>query len=208
MLNELKDDQHRKHSPIAFGHLVGACLATGDRIFATGSAAVSKCVLRSYACFRAYNHGLNRSPKHVAIISFLRSYLSPMSLLLGRELCGDSTFRPPSKLLSQVTSVVGALLEPEIQARKRHININFLVRLLLGRPRECPWDKPRFSSYFTQWKPSLSLGQTQFVPGTIPGTKGGTISSKAKGPGEKGAHRNHPQIFVSEIGRFRAQISP
>ena len=31
--------------------LVGACLATGDRIFATGSNTVSKCVLRSCACF-------------------------------------------------------------------------------------------------------------------------------------------------------------
>ena len=31
----------------------------------------------------------------------------------------------------------------------------------------CPRDKPRFSSYFTQRKPSLSLGQTQFVPGTF-----------------------------------------
>ena len=55
----------------------------------------------------------------------------------------------------------------EFQARKRHININFLVRLLLGRPRECPWDKPMFSPYFTQWKPSLSLGQTHFVPGIL-----------------------------------------
>ena len=63
-----------------------------------------------------------------------------------------------------------------IQARKRRINIHFLARLLLGRPRECRWDKPRFSPYFTQWKPSLSLGQTQFVPGTIPGTKGDTKS--------------------------------
>ena len=32
---------------------------------------------------------------------------------------------------------------------------NFVVRLPLGRPRDCPWDKP-----------GLSLGQTQFVPGT------------------------------------------
>ena len=36
--------------------------------------------------------------------------------------------------------------------------MNFLVRLLLGRPRACPWDKP-----------GLSLGQTHFVPGTNPG---------------------------------------
>ena len=35
----------------------------------------------------------------------------------------------------------------------------------------CPRDKPRFSPYFTQWKPSLSLGQTQFVPGTKRGRR-------------------------------------
>ena len=32
-------------------HLVGACLATGDRIFATGSDGVSKSVLRFCGCF-------------------------------------------------------------------------------------------------------------------------------------------------------------
>ena len=32
-------------------------------------------------------------PNAVAIISFLRSYLSPMSLLLGREPCGDRILR-------------------------------------------------------------------------------------------------------------------
>ena len=50
------------------------------------------------------------------------------------------------------------------QARKRHTNINFFVRLVLGRPRVCPgdftgfvpgtnpvktWDKPGFSPYST-----------------------------------------------------------
>ena len=35
----------------------------------------------------------------------------------------------------------------------------------------CPRDKPRFSSYFTRRKPSLSLGQTQFVPGTFRGRR-------------------------------------
>ena len=51
------------------------------------------------------------------------------------------------------------------QARKRHININVLVRLVLGRPRVCPWDKPRVSycgSPAFPWdEPSLSLGQTR-----------------------------------------------
>ena len=44
----------------------------------------------------------------------------------------------------------------------------------------CPREKPRFSPHFTQWKPSLSQGQTQFVPGTIPGTKGGRKSLYVK----------------------------
>ena len=45
----------------------------------------------------------------------------------------------------------------------------------------CPWDKPRVSFCFKQWKPSLSLGQTQFVPGTNPGSKGGTKSLCVEG---------------------------
>ena len=35
----------------SLGNLVGACLATGDRIFATGSDSVSKTVLQSCFCF-------------------------------------------------------------------------------------------------------------------------------------------------------------
>ena len=68
------------------------------------------------------------------------------------------------------------------QARKRHININFLVRLLLGHPGNVPGTNPGdkvglsqgqtwFSPYFTQWKPGMSLGQTQFVPGTFRGRR-------------------------------------
>ena len=73
--------------------------------------------------------------------------------------------------------------------KARDININFFVRLVLRRSRVCPgdftgfgfvpgtnplrtWDKPGFSPYFTQWKPSfhrvcpwdkpsLSLGQSR-----------------------------------------------
>ena len=51
-----------------------------------------------------------------------------------------------------------ALLKPlhsVFQARKRHININVLIRLRLGRLPVWPWDKPR-----------LSQGQTQVVSGT------------------------------------------
>ena len=73
---------------------------------------------------------------------------------------------------------------------ERKINTNLLVRLPLGRPQECPGrnllcprDKPKFSPYFTQRKPSLSQGETQFVPGTMPGTQGGRKfkSGKSKG---------------------------
>ena len=72
-----------------------------------------------------------------------------------------------------------------LQARKRHININFLLRLALGRPWVCPRDEPEFVpgthsvvpgtnqgfSLFAQWKPSSSQGQTQFVPRTNPGRR-------------------------------------
>ena len=72
------------------------------------------------------------------------------------------------------------------QARKRHININFLVRLLLGHPgnvpgtnRVCPRDKVGLSQGQTQVFSLFYTAEAQFVPGTnpvcpwdIPGTKG------------------------------------
>ena len=82
----------------------------------------------------------------------------------------------------------GQFKKTQNQSGKRHININFLVRLGLGRPRDCPReepglvpgtnplcprDKPRFSPYLHNGSPELSQGQTQFVPGTILGMKGG-----------------------------------
>ena len=48
-----------------------------------------------------------------------------------------------------------------------------------GFRRVCPWDKTGFLLILHSGSPislGLSLGQTQFVPGTIPGTKGGTES--------------------------------
>ena len=50
-----------------------------------------------------------------------------------------------------------------------------------GFHRACPWDKPGFSPYSTQWKPDF----TGFVPGTNPGTTGGTESLP---PGTKPIH--------------------
>ena len=78
----------------------------------------------------------------------------------------------------------------DFQARKRHININFLVRLLLGHPgnvvgtnRACPRDKVGLSQGQTQVFSLLYTVEAQFVPGTnpvcpgdIPGTKGGRKS--------------------------------
>ena len=50
------------------------------------------------------------------------------------------------------------------------------TRFVPGTNPLCPRDKPRFSPYCTQRKPSLS----GFVPGTIRGTKGGTKSLYVK----------------------------
>ena len=64
-----------------FGPLVGACLATGDRIFATGSDSISKVVLRSCGCFcliSGIQSWIERAqkPKTYCDNSSLRSYLS------------------------------------------------------------------------------------------------------------------------------------
>ena len=86
-----------------------------------------------------------------------------------------------------------SIFVPIDQARKRHINIIFFVRLVLGRPRVCPgdftgfvpgtnpvktWGKPGFSHYSTQWKPDF----TGFVPGTNP-------VCPWDNPGDEGRHR-------------------
>ena len=78
---------------------------------------------------------------------------------------------------------------------KRHININFLVRLVLARPEVCsrdnpvcPWDEPSLSLGQTQvfllilhsGSQVSPLGQAQFVPGTFVGSKGGTKSLGVK----------------------------
>ena len=73
---------------------------------------------------------------------------------MGARLRGRTATQRSNKKGSE--KVLGRVLGN--QARKRHININFLVRLPLGRPPVCPRDKP-----------SLSLGQTRVVPGTNPG---------------------------------------
>ena len=80
-------------------NLVGACHATDDRIFATGSDSVSETVFAivwlSLLYLSAYNHGLknSRSPKHSATIAFCDPIFHPLSLLLGRDPCGDRILR-------------------------------------------------------------------------------------------------------------------
>ena len=80
----------------------------------------------------------------------------------------------------------------DFQKRKRHININFFVRLVpvftgfvLGTNPACPWDKSgekqgqtQEFSYSTQWKPDF----TGFVPGTNP-------VCPRDNPGDEGRHR-------------------
>ena len=76
---------------LAWKPLVGACLATCDSIFATGSDSVSKTVLRSCGSFCLISgHTIMvwagpGSPKPLALRAVLRSYLSPLFLLLGRD---------------------------------------------------------------------------------------------------------------------------
>ena len=85
--------------PLELNYLVGACLVTGDRIFATGSDSVSEIVLRSCGWFCLISgHTIMvckgpRSQKHIAIIGVLRSYLLPLLLLLGRDSCVDRILR-------------------------------------------------------------------------------------------------------------------
>ena len=63
----------------------------------------------------------------------------------------------------------------EIRQEKAHKHKLFGL-VAIGTNPLCPRDKRKFSPYFTEWKPSLSEGQTQFVSGAIPGTKGGRKS--------------------------------
>ena len=76
-----------------------------------------------------------------------------------------------------------------LQARKRHINIDSLVRLPLGRPRDCrrdkricPWDKPTLSQGQTQVFSLFYTMEAQFVPGTNP-------VCPWDNPGDEGRHK-------------------
>ena len=68
--------------------------------------------------------------------------------------------------LGDVFHALRAKLQPQVwpfsgviaQARKRHININFFVWLVLGRPRVCPGD---FTGFVPGTKPCENLGQTR-----------------------------------------------
>ena len=59
--------------------------------------------------------------------------------MLARSCSGCAVFAPQTSFQASNKNVLLFL-----QARKRHMNINVLVRLGLERPRVCPWDDPRF----------------------------------------------------------------
>ena len=69
----------------------------------------------------------------------ISSSSSSSDTLLRRS---DSPISPCRKLCRSSSYFFGN----QIQARKRHININFFVLLVLGRPRDCPLD---FSLFYT-----------------------------------------------------------
>ena len=116
---------------------------------------------------KPYFQGVTKAPC-LGIVLFEAQFGEPLLDIL------KSSFAPsPSPIFFETTCAC-------IQARKRHININFFVRLVLGRPRVCPgdftgfvpgtnpvktWDKPGFSPYFHRicpWdKPGLSQKQSR-----------------------------------------------
>ena len=68
------------------------------------------------------------------------------------------------------------LLFPQNSGKKKAHKHKLFGPVALGTPRECPGDKPVPGTnpgflLSLHWKPSLSLGQTQFVPGTFRGRR-------------------------------------
>ena len=139
--------------------------------------------------------------------------LSHSDLLSRRTVCGRHFLGNCRHLSPQIEGFGG---RSKNQARKRHVNISFFVRLVLGRPRVCPgispclslgqirwttWDKPGFSPYFTQWMPDF----TGFVPGTNP-------VCPWDSPGDEGRHRKlghrSCRTKVPEFFEFSSRILP
>ena len=80
-----------------------------------------------------------------------------------------------------------------IQARERHININFFVRLVLGftgfvpgTNPVCPWDKLGENLGQTQVFSLFCRVEARFVPGFVPGTN---PVCPWDNPGDEGRHR-------------------
>ena len=76
-----------------------------------------------------------------------------------------------------------------------------LVRLLLGRPRECPGDTP-----------GLCLGQSGYVPGTIPGLllilRNGSPVCPRQSRGRRAASRVHVLSVYSEVAKKSVSARP
>ena len=84
----------------------------------------------------------------------------------GNRRLGSVTLGPRTWLGACRAGSLIIVLPNSLQARARHTNRSFLVWVALGTTPVCPRDKPsvpgtkpRFSPYFTGWKPSL-----RFVP--------------------------------------------
>ena len=84
----------------------------------------------------------------------------------------------------QVTELVLSGLCRRKSGKKRHININFFWPVGLGMTpvlsrgfhRVCPWDKSGENLGQTRVFSLFYTVEARFVPGTNPGTKGGTES--------------------------------
>ena len=85
---------------------------------------------------------------------------------------------------------------PKIQARKRHININFFVRLVLGRPRVCPGDFTGFVPGTNSLKPGTNLGFLLILHSGSPANPGLSQGRTRVCPGDKtGAEGRHRKFM-------------
>ena len=103
------------------------------------------------------------------------------------ERCACSSF------LWATSSCGGRIGHLPIKARKRHININSFVRLVLGRPRVCPGISPGSSLGQIRWKPGTSPGFLLILHSGSPISPGLSLGTNPvcpwDKPGDEGRHR-------------------
>ena len=119
---------------------------------------------------------------------FLKSHFLRISQLFGGNYFGAYTCRACMRTRTNTGKYSWGIIYVLVSCQG--VNINFLVRLLLGHPRNvpgtnrvCPRDKVGLSQGQTQVFILFYTAEAQFVPGTnpvcpwdIPGTKGGRQS--------------------------------